>query len=222
MSSFLNQDWQAVFTKAVAALKINVAGVEYVEHVDADLFPRTRVATHLLHNLEVSKSYLGADVYYARPLLERIIRDSAPELSGETLVITSPQILPAGSSDNVLNVALRYAFIFRDTPTEPEGVTVVETDEERQQREDDEELERMMEAERLELERKEQEEKEALEKAEKEAIEKAEQDRLQKEQEERDAEAARLREAEAAQKAAQTQTQQTEEVGDDEFPEEEL
>jgi len=218
MSNFHDQDWQVVFTKAAFDLKLG-ADVELVENVDKEFFELSRVSTFLLTNLEVAKTHLGADAYFARPMLERIIKQHGVAQPGQVLKFTRPQILTASSSDTVLNIALRYAFVVQEKAEEIEA-EVEETEAERIAREEEEEFQRLLEEEEREKEAEAERQRELQEKAEKEAAEKAEQDRLENEQKEREAEAQRLRDAEAAQQTQQQEPQQDSQNSDDEFPEE--
>ena len=209
MTTFRDQNWQQVFLKAAQGLKMNISGVEIVDNVDQTFLDQSRIVTYALTNTETAASYAGADVYLARPLLERMILQNKLSLTGEKLVITKPQVRTAGSSDTVFNVAVRYAFLFKNDNVQ---TTVAETEEERIRREEDEELER--------LQREEDEEKRL--KAEKEAREKEESDkRAADEQRLKDEETRQKAEREnaAKQKAANSNTGNSDE---DQFPEEKL
>lgn len=226
MSTFREQNWQAVFSQAAQSLKMNIGGVEVVDNVDQDFIDQSRVVTYALTNAETHASYLGADSYLARPLLERMILQHNISLSGEKLVITRPHIRSQGSSDTVFNVALRYAFIFKG-----DTVETVETEEQRKQREEDEELAELQRQEDLEkAEKAEKAEKEKRAKAEKEAADKIESDKKAKAAEEqrlKDEETRLKTEQEnaAAQEAERVKQQKALQNGnsdEDQFPEEKV
>lgn len=221
MSNFQDQDWQVVFSKAAFQMQIPFQ-VELVESVDAEFIEKSSVSTFLITNLEVHKTHLGADAYFAKPMLERILKQHGMAELGQTLQFTRPQVLPASSSESVLNVALRFAFVFKDSSFE-EVEEETETEAERIAREEEEEFQRLLEEEEAEKEAEAQRQREAQELADKEATEKAEKERLEKEQEEREAEAQRLKDAEDAQAQQNEQSNQEQtqnDNGDDEFPEE--
>lgn len=213
MSKFTQQDWQAIFSKAAQTLKLGV-GVELVEVADADFIVASHHITYQLVNHELQKAHIGPDVYFATPILQRIIKDRGPILPAETLQITRPQILRATSNDAVLHTVMRYALVEKEVVIEEP----VETEAERIAREEEEELQALIEEEEREKEAERVRQQEAEEQRLKEEQEAQEKERLEKEEQERAAEAQRLREAENQQ---QNPAENPTELSDDnEFQEE--
>ena len=225
MSTFRDTNWQSAFFKAAQNLKMNISGVEVVDSIDASIFDISRIVTYRLTNAEIESSRNGAEMYLARPLLERMIL-AGVTLNGEKLVVSKPAVRTLGSSDTVFNVGVRYAFVFDDGVVNTVEETVpVETEEERIKREEDEELERMQREEDARL-LKEKEDKLASD----------EEERIKRESEAKAAEEQRLKDEEtrlkteqenaAAQEAARKQqleaSQQTGNSDEDQFPEEKV
>ena len=162
MSTFSETNWHSAFLKAAKNLKLNISDVEVVDSIDASIFDISRIVTYRLTNVEIENSRNGADMYLARPLVERMIL-AGVSLSGEKLVVSKPVVRTLGSSDTVFNIGVRYAFVFDNGEVATvEESEPLETEEERIKREEDEELERMQREEDARL-LKEKEDKIALE-----------------------------------------------------------